>query len=48
MTISDLFTAVIGGDSYVHYECRNCGRNLAPPVEQCPNCGGGISRYELE
>ncbi|WP_306058351.1 hypothetical protein [Natronococcus wangiae] len=30
------------------YECRNCGKNLAEGVDECPNCGWReIAHYEF-
>ena len=28
-----------------HYECRECGRNLAADAEGCPGCGGAVAVY---
>jgi rubrerythrin len=28
-----------------HYECRRCGTNLAPDVDECPNCSGEVAVY---
>jgi uncharacterized OB-fold protein len=31
----------------VHRECRDCGTNVAPDVESCPECGGSVAVYSL-
>jgi rRNA maturation endonuclease Nob1 len=28
-----------------HHECRNCGENLSPDVDECPICGGEMALY---
>jgi rRNA maturation endonuclease Nob1 len=30
-----------------HVECRNCGQNLSPNAEECPDCGGEVAVYAL-
>jgi len=30
-----------------HIECRNCGTNLKPDLETCPDCGGNPAVYEI-
>jgi len=45
MGISDLFAARERRN--VHHECRECGKNLEPTTDQCPTCGGGVSRYDI-
>lgn len=46
MSIASLVPG-LGDDSRVHRECRECGRNLDASTDACPECGGGVSRYEL-
>jgi hypothetical protein len=30
-----------------HYECRECGTNVDPGTDACPQCGGGVAVYTL-
>jgi ABC-type ATPase with predicted acetyltransferase domain len=32
----------------VHYECRECGRNLTASDPGCPGCGGDRVEYRLD
>lgn len=46
MSIANLVLG-LGDGSSVHRECRECGLNLDADAEGCPECGGGVSRYDL-
>jgi len=35
------------GSGNRHYECRECGTNLPPGAEECPECRGGVAVYAL-
>jgi rubrerythrin len=48
MGVRELFTGFTSGsDEGVHYECRECGRNLTRTAGVCPDCGGEVAAYEL-
>jgi rubrerythrin len=47
VAISDWLPTADGG-GYVHYECRECGRNLTATDTACPVCGGRRAEYRLD
>jgi rRNA maturation endonuclease Nob1 len=34
-------------DGERHRECRECGRNLARDLQECPRCGGTAVVFEV-
>jgi rubrerythrin len=47
VAISDWLPTPDGG-GYVHYECRECGRNLTGGDSVCPVCDGDRAEYRLD
>lgn len=52
MGVRDIVSIVTDGGTdvqadNVHHECRQCGRNLTADSEECPDCGGQVSTYDL-
>lgn len=47
VSIADVLSFGFGGSQRVHRECRECGLNLDVDADACPECGGGVARYEL-
>ncbi|MEF8852872.1 MAG: hypothetical protein V5A44_09590 [Haloarculaceae archaeon] len=47
MSITDWLPGT-SASGYVHYECRDCGRNLTASDDACPACGGPPAEYALD
>jgi uncharacterized OB-fold protein len=49
MSVRAVLTRLLSGDdTEVVVECRQCGTNLSPDADECPDCGSEeIGRYRI-
>lgn len=49
MGVRTVLTRLLPGDNTeVVWECRQCGTNLSPGADECPDCGSDeIGRYRI-
>ena len=50
MVIQTLVKNIVGGwgPAFDPYECRHCGRSFGEDHEECPSCGGSVTRIVIE